>query len=110
MGSENLKGSSDSNDMKSALSSLISLMAAVYCHENDITLYARGNDLGYSPDFFKGESEDWARKYLVGIAFEALTVKASEHLCRWVKDVFDCAVIVGWAEYSLKRKYAELHR
>ncbi len=110
MGSENLKGSSDSNDMKSASSSLISLMAAVYCHENDITLYARGNDLGYSPDFFKGESEDWARKYLVGIAFEALTVKASEYLCRWVKEVFDCAVIVRWAEFSLNRKYAQLHR
>ena len=102
-----IKGSSDSNDMKSASSRLISLMAAVYCHENDITLYARGNDLGYSPDFFKGESDEWARKYLVGIAFKAPTLKASEYLCRWVKHVFDCAVIVGWADFSLKRKYAE---
>jgi len=50
---EDLKSSSGFSDMKSTSSNLISLTAAVYCHENDITLYARGKGFGYSPDFLK---------------------------------------------------------
>lgn len=93
------------NDTAEAALRLLELMAMLFCHENKLLLYSRNDSFGYNPDFHENETDDWSRKFLVGLAYESLSVKSSECLNVWVKETFKCPIVIDWSKNRLNRKY-----
>lgn len=94
------------NSASQAAKRLISLMAQVFYYEHEMRIILSDNSW-LNPEYYKNDSKDWCLFDLVNRAFGSLPVEASEYLCRWIHEEFDCPMILSHSTHCLEGKYKE---